>query len=140
MRRAITSWRSLRPLLLVAAFALALAALACESSDGSGSSGGGGGDTVTDAGAQPGADVPAGTDTAPAPDAGAEIAPETVADATPEAVEDAGQEESAPEGCDPAPEPGSLWELAGLDRETGEEIPLCDYVGDVVLIVNTAAS
>jgi outer membrane biosynthesis protein TonB len=41
--------------------------------------------------------------------------------------------------CNPPPASGSLFALAGPDRETGEDIPLCAYKGGVVLIVNTAA-
>ncbi|GEM_PF-6309293 len=63
---------------------------------------------------------------------------ETVAEVA-ETVEEVTKDASTSDPCDPPPAAGTLFALAGPDRETGEEIPLCPYKGDVVLIVNTAA-
>jgi hypothetical protein len=44
--------------------------------------------------------------------------------------------------CDPPAEPGSLYELyaESYDIEQLEPISMCEYRGDVLLIVNTAAA
>jgi hypothetical protein len=46
-----------------------------------------------------------------------------------------------PYDCDPAAEPGSLYELAAVsyDIDTIDPVSMCEYRGDVMLIVNTAA-
>lgn len=44
--------------------------------------------------------------------------------------------------CDPAAEPGSLYELAAESLDINEltDVSMCRYRGDVLLIVNTAAA
>jgi len=117
------------PWLIAPLSSLALLLAGCASS---------GGDDNGDGGDEP-ADETAGE--AEAEDAGSE--PDAVAE------EDAGSEPEAelaeevevtPSGCDPEPAAGTLWALSAPDRDTGEDVRLCNYRGGVVLIVNTAAS
>jgi hypothetical protein len=42
-------------------------------------------------------------------------------------------------GCNPPAAPGSLWELEGLRYPDFQPVSMCQYRGDVTLIVNTAA-
>jgi hypothetical protein len=42
-------------------------------------------------------------------------------------------------GCNPPAAPGSLWELDGLRYPDFQPVSMCQYRGDVTLIVNTAA-
>jgi hypothetical protein len=43
--------------------------------------------------------------------------------------------------CDPAAEPGSIYELAAVsyDIEKTDPVSMCEYRGEVMLVVNTAA-
>ncbi len=129
--------------LVVALAAVAvLGTIACESSgDGNTATG----DAVVDASTTGSADA--------AVEALAETLTETLTETsidtatdtgTPEAVSEVAieviEEIAEPEGCDLETPPDSFWALKAPVRETDEEFPLCTYRGDVVLIVNTAAS
>ncbi len=66
-------------------------------------------------------------------------------DAEPEAIAEVSADAddpdaTSPQGCDPLPAAGTLWALSAPDRETAAQVPMCTWRGDVVLIVNTAAS
>jgi len=112
---------------------------------------------VADVGSDPWADVLGERDLLAATDADGDVCPEelpgedpgeppcdagdeVVADAGAEGVSDAKEDVPMLVGCDPEPEAGSLWALFAPDRETAEQVPMCTWRGDVVLIVNTAAS
>jgi len=41
--------------------------------------------------------------------------------------------------CDPPPDPSTLWAQAALSYPGYADVTLCPYVGDVLLVVNTAA-
>ncbi|APR84992.1 Hypothetical protein A7982_10341 [Minicystis rosea] len=41
--------------------------------------------------------------------------------------------------CDPPPDPSTLWAQKASSYPAAEEITLCPYVGQVLLVVNTAA-
>ena len=105
---------------------------------------GGGTDTGRDAVADAATDPEIGLadDGEPFPDVGPDDLP---VDAAPEAIAevlaDAGDlDVTSPQGCDPLPAAGTLWALSAPDRETAAQVPMCTWRGDVVLIVNTAAS
>ena len=53
----------------------------------------------------------------------------------------AGGSGGAPFVCDPAAEPGSIYERSGqsLNIEEVDPISMCKYRGDVMLVINTAA-
>lgn len=68
--------------------------------------------------------------------AGADSAPDVAQDG----VADAESVDAAPVGCDPPPAKGTLWAMTAPARVTQEPIPLCPFTGQVLLIVNTAAS
>jgi hypothetical protein len=60
-------------------------------------------------------------------------------DAALEELAEAEEEAGLPFGCDPEPAAGTLWALDAPDRDSGDPVRLCEYRGEVVLIVNTAA-
>lgn len=45
-----------------------------------------------------------------------------------------------PAGCNPAPDPSTFWAQAAHSYPTYEDTTLCPYVGQVLLVVNTAAA
>lgn len=125
---------------------LALGALACSSSGGE--QGGRGGDVLAEAGATLEVNGETGAETSSEiTDAindafkDNESAMDTTTPDAPDAPgEVAAEETSAPGGCDLEAEADSLWALTAPDRDTGDAVGMCNYRGDVVLIVNTAAS
>lgn len=60
--------------------------------------------------------------------------------ATASATTGTGGEGGAPFVCDPPAEPGSFYELSAPTYTLPEPISMCQYRGDVVLVVNTAAA
>ncbi len=148
-------WRTWNWTIVVAVAALGLATLSCKGDVG------GAGDIVvldtpvvaTDVGldkavesdaladAQADAEVPGDL---PEGELLADISPDPAMDPSSEVAIDGGsdaeRDAGLPVGCDPEPELGSLWALFAPDRETAEQVPMCTWRGEVVLIVNTAAS
>lgn len=115
--------------------ALALASVGCGDSGEVGANGGSGGSGIGGSGASP---ADGGHDNTGAGNEGGTSSSGLVLNGG--GGEGAGTPD--PFVCDPAAEPGSLYELAAESLDINEltDVSMCRYRGDVLLIVNTAAA